>query len=319
MDRRGENLVRPLMLAIGLHIILLSTFFIALSPEAKTITPPPVVVIQATELTFAPSAAAEARAKKQQAEADRKKREAEEKKRQEEAKKKAAEKKKQEKAQKKAEEKKRQEEAQKKAEAKRQAELKKAEEAKQKAAAEAKAKSAAEAKAKAKAAVEAKAKAAAEADQKAKAEALKKQAALEADRQQKEKALEEAFKQAEAEARALEELKKKEEAELAVLNALASEKAAANVLDAMTTRITRAWRRPVAFKGGLEVYLRMSLASNGELVDVRIVKTSGDVLFDRSALTAVQRAAPFNEVKQFDAATFEEKFRSLTVKFRPED
>ena len=311
MDRRGENLVRPLMLAIGLHIILLSTFFIAVSPEAKTITPPPVVVIQATELTFAPSAAAEARAKKQQAEADRKKREAEEKKRQEEAKKKAAEKKKQEKAQKKAEEKKRQEEAQKKAEAKRQAELKKAEEAKQKAAAEAKAK--------AKAAAEAKAKAAAEADQKAKAEALKKQAALEAERQQKEKAIEEAFKQAEAEARALEELKKKEEAELAVLNALASEKAAANVLDAMTTRITRAWRRPVAFKGGLEVYLRMSLASNGELVDVRVVKTSGDVLFDRSALTAVQRAAPFDEVKQFDAATFEEKFRSLTVKFRPED
>lgn len=317
MDRRGENLVRPLMLAIGLHIILLSTFFIAVSPEAKTITPPPVVVIQATELTFAPSAAAEARAKKQQAEADRKKREAEEKKRQEEAKKRAAEKKRQEEAQKKAEEKKRQEEAQKKAEAKRQAELKKAEEAKQKAVEEAKAKAAAEAKAKA--AAEAKAKAAAEADQKAKAEALKKQAALEAERQQKEKALEEAFKQAEAEARALEELKKKEEAELAVLNALASEKAAANVLDAMTTRITRAWRRPVAFKGGLEVYLRMSLASNGELVDVRVVKTSGDVLFDRSALTAVQRAAPFDEVKQFDAATFEEKFRSLTVKFRPED
>ena len=114
-------------------------------------------------------------------------------------------------------------------------------------------------------------------------------------------------------------MNKKEEAELALLNALASEKVAANVLDAMTTRITRAWRRPVAFKGGLEVYLKMSLASNGELVDVRVVKTSGDVLFDRSALTAVNRAAPFDEVKQFDAATFEEKFRSLTVKFRPED
>ncbi len=303
MDRRGENLGRPLMLAIGLHIILLSTFFIAVSPEAKTITPPPVVIIQATELTFAPSAAAEARAKQQKAEADRKKREAEEKKRQEEAKKKAEEQKKLEEAKKKAEEQKKQEDAKKKAEAKRQADLKKAEEAKQQAAADAKA--------------EADKKAKAEAE--AKAEAIEKQAALEAERQEKEKALEEAFKQAEAEARALEELKKKEEAELAVLNALASEKAAANVLDAMTTRITRAWRRPVAFKGGLEVYLRMSLASNGELVDVRVVKTSGDVLFDRSALTAVQRAAPFDEVKQFDAATFEEKFRSLTVKFRPED
>ena len=111
----------------------------------------------------------------------------------------------------------------------------------------------------------------------------------------------------------------KKEAELALSNALVSEKAAANVLDAMTTRITRAWQRPVAFKGGLDVYLRMSLASNGELVDVRIIKTSGDVLFDRSALTAVNRAAPFDEVQQFDKATFEEKFRSLTVKFRPED
>ena len=156
-------------------------------------------------------------------------------------------------------------------------------------------------------------------EEKAKARDDERKAVLKKERENEEKALEEAFKQAEVEARALEELKKKEEAELAVLNALAAERAAANVLDAMTTRITRAWRRPVAFAGGLEVYLRMALASNGELVDVRVVKSSGDVLFDRSALTAVQRAAPFNEVEQFDAATFEEKFRSLTVKFRPED
>jgi len=129
------------------------------------------------------------------------------------------------------------------------------------------------------------------------------------ERQGREKALELAFKRAEAEARVLEALKKNEEAE----------SVAAKTLDAMTTRITQVWRRPVAFRGGLEVYLRMSLASNGELVDVRIVKTSGDVLFDRSATSAVKRAAPFDEVKQFDDATFEEKFRSLTVKFRPED
>ncbi|MDB4022344.1 cell envelope integrity protein TolA, partial [Litorivicinus sp.] len=136
---------------------------------------------------------------------------------------------------------------------------------------------------------------------------------------QKQKVIEEAFKKAQAKAESLEDLKEQDEAELALLNALVSEKSAANVLDAMTTRITRAWRRPMAFRGGLEVYLRMSLASNGELVDVRVVRSSGDVLFDRSAVTAVQRSAPFDEVKRFDAATFEEKFRTLTVKFRPED
>lgn len=112
--------------------------------------------------------------------------------------------------------------------------------------------------------------------------------------------------------------KQKEEAELALLNALATEKAAANVIDAMTTKITRAWRKPPGYKGGVEVLLRMSLASNGELVDVTVVGGSGNVSFNRSAVNAVKRAAPFDEVKQFDAATFEEKFRSITVKFRPE-
>ena len=134
------------------------------------------------------------------------------------------------------------------------------------------------------------------------------------------KALTEAFEKAEAEARALGDLEKqKTEAELALLNALAIEKSAANVIDSMTTRIKRAWRRPPVYKGGGEVLLRMSLGSNGELMDVTVVGGSGDIPLNQSAVDAVKRAAPFGEVKQFDAATFEEKFRSMTVKFRPEN
>jgi TonB family protein len=133
----------------------------------------------------------------------------------------------------------------------------------------------------------------------------------------KEKELAKAFRQAEAKAKASDN--RKTEAELALLDALASERATANVLDSMTTRITRAWRRPVAYNGGLEVYLRIALASNGELIDTQIIRPSGNTTFDRSAITAVRRAAPFNEVANFDAKIFEEKFRSLTIKFRPED
>lgn len=98
-----------------------------------------------------------------------------------------------------------------------------------------------------------------------------------------------------------------------------TEESVANLLDAMTTRVTRAWRRPVAFQGGLEVFLKMSLRSSGELEDILVIQSSGDELFDQSAVRAVQRAAPFKEVKQFDARTFEERFKTLTVKFRPED
>ena len=58
MDRRGENLVRPLDAChrSAYHLVLT---FIAVSRKRKQLRPPPVVVIQATELTFAPSAAAE--------------------------------------------------------------------------------------------------------------------------------------------------------------------------------------------------------------------------------------------------------------------
>jgi TonB family protein len=116
-----------------------------------------------------------------------------------------------------------------------------------------------------------------------------------------------------------EEIPQHAELRLELLDALASEKEIANALDAMTTRITRAWRRPSGFQGGLEAFLRMSLASDGQLMDVRIIRTSGDALFDRSALSACEKAAPFDEVKSFNDATFENQFRSLTVKFRPED
>ena len=133
----------------------------------------------------------------------------------------------------------------------------------------------------------------------------------------REKELAEAFRRAEGEAKAADN--QKIGAELAQSNTLASEKATANVLDSMTARITRAWRRPIAFQGGLEAYLRISLQPDGELQDARIVRTSGDTSFDKSVLTAVRRAAPFKEVEDFDLQTFEEKFQSLTVKFRPED
>jgi len=106
--------------------------------------------------------------------------------------------------------------------------------------------------------------------------------------------------------------------ELSYAETLQSARKEQDALISMTTRITDSWRRPVGFKGGLEAYIRMVLSSNGEIVDARIAKTSGDVLFDRSTVNAVLRAGPFIEVASFDAKVFEEKFRTLTIRFRPE-
>ena len=84
-----------------------------------------------------------------------------------------------------------------------------------------------------------------------------------------------------------------EERELAALNAIASQKLAQHILDTLTTRIVRAWRRPVAYRGGLEVYLRVELDTTGELTNISLVRSSGDKLFDQSAVSAVKRAGPF--------------------------
>lgn len=131
--------------------------------------------------------------------------------------------------------------------------------------------------------------------------------------------IEKAFERAEAEALALEDLEAEKELEGQILDALALEKAFANALDTMTNRITRSWRRPNSYQSGLEVYLRMSLSPDGSLENVKVMRPSGNEQFDNSAIDAVKNASPFNEVQQFDASVFEERFKTLTVKFRPED
>lgn len=91
------------------------------------------------------------------------------------------------------------------------------------------------------------------------------------------------------------------------------------VVDALVTRITQSWRRPVSYKKGLKAIVNLSLASNGQLLDVQISQSSGDVLYDRSVETAVRRAAPFEEVRILDSSTFEDKFQRLVIRFRPEN
>lgn len=65
--------------------------------------------------------------------------------------------------------------------------------------------------------------------------------------------------------------------------------------------------------------LRMSLSPDGSLDNVEVMRPSGNEQFDKSAIDAVNNASPFNEVQQFDASVFEERFKTLTVKCRPED
>ena len=79
------------------------------------------------------------------------------------------------------------------------------------------------------------------------------------------------------------------------------------------------WSRPPSARNGMEVVIRIQLVPSGEVVSATVVNASGDPAFDRSALEAIRQAAPYEFVLEFGQAFFNERLRTMTVVFRPED
>jgi colicin import membrane protein len=69
---------------------------------------------------------------------------------------------------------------------------------------------------------------------------------------------------------------------------------------------------------GLECVLSVRLIPGGEVINVSVSKSSGNDIFDRRALNAVQKASPLPIPE--DVATFERlRLRQFSFRFRPED
>ena len=181
------------------------------------------------------------------------------------------------------------------AEQKKQAELA----AQKKAAAEKQKQADIAAKKKAEAVEAAKKKAAAEAQRKA--EAAKQQAEAEKQR----KAEEAARKQAEAELQA----QLAAEAERA-----RAESALAEFIPYIQERIQRNWLRPPGSPAGLSCLVKVGLIPGGEVVSVKVVRSSGDAVFDRSVEDAVLKASPLPLPE--DAKLFKH-FREINFNFDP--
>ena len=77
------------------------------------------------------------------------------------------------------------------------------------------------------------------------------------------------------------------------------------------------WSRPPSARNNMSVIIQVELFPNGDLNTVTVIESSGDDAFDRSAVVAVERAAPFVVPQEIEL--FEERFRSFTLNFRPED
>jgi colicin import membrane protein len=272
--------------AVGIHLMLLLVMFFGVNwtDDAKPLPVTPVV-----QATVVDQAALDREVKKLKAAEDkkRKQKEAAEKKKKAEAKRKADEKKRKAEAKRKAAEKKKQEAAKKK---------RLAEEKKKKAAAE-----------KQRKAEEAKKKAAAE--MKRKAEEAAKQAAVEKKRQAEEaerKKAEAEKKKVEAAARQL-ELEAQYQAEQDL-----TEKQL--IMAAIQQKVDRNWLRPPGTSQNLSCEVRVRLGANGSVLLVSIIKSSGDVGFDRSVESAVNKADP---LPMPTSPRLVSQFRDIRFVFKP--
>ena len=272
--------------AVGIHLLLLLVMFFGVNwtDDAKPLPATPVV-----QATVVDQAALDKEIKKLKAAEDkkRKQKEAEEKKKKAEAKRKADEKKRKAEAKRKAAEKKKQEAAKKK---------RLAEEKKKKAAAE-----------KQRLAEEKKKKV--EAEKQRKAEEAAKQAAAEKKRQAEEavrKKAEAEKKKAEAAARQL-ELEAQYQAEQDL-----TEKQL--IMAAIQQKVDRNWLRPPGTPQNLSCEVRVRLGANGSVLLVSIIKSSGDVGFDRSVESAVSKADP---LPMPSSPRLVSQFRDIRFVFKP--
>lgn len=94
---------------------------------------------------------------------------------------------------------------------------------------------------------------------------------------------------------------------------------AGSYIGMMTETIQRNWSRPPSARNNMEAELMIQLVPTGEVVSVDIIRSSGNDAFDRSAVKAVEKSERFPELQNLPGRVFEQNFRRLIIKFRPED
>lgn len=98
-----------------------------------------------------------------------------------------------------------------------------------------------------------------------------------------------------------------------------SAQAAQSYMAAIQSRVEMNWSRPPSARNGMSCTLRIQLVPTGRVIDVKVIKSSGNPAFDRSAEAAVRKAERFPELQGMDPQHFERNFRQFNLKFEPQD
>ena len=78
------------------------------------------------------------------------------------------------------------------------------------------------------------------------------------------------------------------------------------------------WKQPGSAKKGMSAEILITLVPTGEIVQVKLTKTSGNQAFDSSTLNAIQKVSKF-EGLDMSRRLFDNNFRKFTLVFNPEN
>ena len=78
-----------------------------------------------------------------------------------------------------------------------------------------------------------------------------------------------------------------------------------------------AWRKPINIQDGLVCDLRLTINKNGRIINSNLIKSSGNIRFDNSALNAIQRVETFNFFNNISFSLYTSDFKNIVITFNP--
>lgn len=81
--------------------------------------------------------------------------------------------------------------------------------------------------------------------------------------------------------------------------------------------IQSAWIKPKNIQDGLICDLRMTINKNGRIINIDLIKSSGNIRFDNSAINAVKRVETFNFFNKIPYTLYQNNFKNIVITFNP--
>ena len=99
--------------------------------------------------------------------------------------------------------------------------------------------------------------------------------------------------------------------------ASSSEKEINQISSMIINMVESAWVKPKNIQDGLVCDLRLVVNRNGRIISVSLIKSSGNIRFDNSAMKAVNRVESFNFYNKIPSNLYADNFKKIVITFNP--